>query len=318
VTVGGTFYSGAGSDTLTLHGGLIVGSFATGNGDDVLDMVGGQINGLILTGFGDDSVTSGDFAENVLDSFGDDSYELGGGNDTYRVGGTEGDGNDTADGGAGIDTLNLSEVSFGYDFYDATTGGVYVNLDEGVLRGAPGNAVNLFGFDVIANFENVTGGDFADQITGSTGANRLWGGLGNDLLTGLAGNDSLRGGQGDDTLQGDKGRDLMTGGLGADVFLFAAATDSGATRATRDVILDFKQGEDHISMAAVDALGATPGVQHFSFAGQTATSGVGTIRYIYDHGDTLVMANTGGTNAAEFTLLLAGTLVLTANDFIFA
>lgn len=318
VTVGGTFYSGAGADVLILHGGLIRGAFATGSGDDVLDMVGGQINGLILTGYGDDSVTSGDFAENLLDSFGDDSYELGGGNDTYRIGGSEGDGNDTADGGAGIDTLNLTEVSIGYDFYDASTGGVYVNLDEGLVRGAPGNAANLFGFDLISNFENVTGGDFADQITGSVAANRLWGGLGDDLLTGLAGNDSLRGGQGSDTLEGDKGRDLLTGGLGADIFLFAAATDSGVTRATRDVILDFTPGEDKISLSAIDALTATSGLQHFTFAGQTAVSGAGTIRYVYDHGDTLVLANTGGTNAAEFALLLAGTLVLTADDFVLA
>lgn len=318
VTVGGTFYSGAGSDVLTLHSGLVVGSFATGNGDDVLDMVGGQINGLILTGYGDDSVTSGDFAENLLDSFGDDSYELGGGNDTYRLGGSEGDGNDTADGGAGIDTLNLTEVSVGYDFYDATTGGVYVNLDESVLRGAPGNAANLFGFDVITNFENVTGGDFADQITGSVAANRLLGGSGDDVLTGLAGNDSLRGGQGDDTLQGDKGRDLLTGGLGADLFVFAAATDSGVTRTTRDVILDFTPGSDQISLAAIDAQTAASDLQHFTFAGQTAVSGPGTIRYVYDHGDTLVLANTGGNNAAEFSILLAGTLVLTADDFILA
>ncbi len=92
----------------------------------------------------------------------------------------------------------------------------------------------------------------------------------------------------------------------------------GATRATSDAIEDFTQGADQISLATMDALSARLGVQHFQFAGQTATAGVGTIRQIHDHGDTLVMANISGTNAAECSVLLAGTLALTANDFVFA
>lgn len=316
MTVGRLFYSGAGDDDLTFHSGLVHGGFNTGLGNDALDMQGGQVNGLIQLGFGDDTLLAGDGAERVVESFGDDLSDLGGGNDIYRVGGAEDDGNDSTDGGAGIDTISLVEVDDGYDFYTATTGGVLVDLDEGILRGRETNSDNLFGFDLISNFENVIGGAFDDMIFGSAGDNQLAGGNGADQIYGLAGNDTLRGGQGDDTLQGDEGRDVMTGGAGNDVFVFQGPGDGSTQYNARDIILDFTKGQDKIDLHTFDARPALDGVQGFSFAGQGGTSAVGSIRYVYDHGDTLVQLNTAGGNAAEFTLLLQGRLVLTAADFL--
>ncbi len=168
----------------------------------------------------------------------------------------------------------------------------------------------------ITGFIDLKGGN--DTLIGGDGAERVMNGTGDDNYDLGGGDDTLRGGTGNDTLLGGGGRDVMTGGAGADVFQFLFATDTGISRATRDAILDFQPGSDRISVVGIDANSVTAGSQVFTFAGQVASSGIGTVRYVYDHGDTSVQFNTNATAAAEFTILLHGTLVLTAADFIFA
>lgn len=86
------------------------------------------------------------------------------------------------------------------------------------------------------------GGPGNDLLRGSGGADRLWGGDGRDQLSGGAGDDWLFGGSGDDRLDGGTGRDRMTGGAGADIFVLRAE------RGGKDVIVDFRQGEDRIHL----------------------------------------------------------------------
>ena len=87
-----------------------------------------------------------------------------------------------------------------------------------------------------------------DELSGDNGNDTIDGGAGDDLIDGGAGNDKLLGGAGDDTIQGGLGKDDMTGGAGADTFVFANAQDSGVLKANRDIIRDFKSGEDKIDL----------------------------------------------------------------------
>jgi Ca2+-binding RTX toxin-like protein len=89
-------------------------------------------------------------------------------------------GNDTINGGDGIDTLS----------HTTADSGVAVDLLTGVVSDGEG------GTDTVSNIENVTGGDFDDQIHGSSSANLLSGGAGDDSIMGRGGNDTLDGGAG--------------------------------------------------------------------------------------------------------------------------
>ena len=69
----------------------------------------------------------------------------------------------------------------------------------------------------------------------------LFGGFGNDRLYGEEGRDVLSGGLGNDWLRGGSGNDRLTGGAGKDKF----SIDTGSGR---DIITDYKSGEDKIEL----------------------------------------------------------------------
>ncbi|SMF94843.1 Hemolysin-type calcium-binding repeat-containing protein [Methylomagnum ishizawai] len=85
-------------------------------------------------------------------------------------------GNNVLDGGAGNDTLS----------YLYAGAGVKVSLAVTTAQATRGS-----GSDTVRNFENLSGGIFADTLTGDSG---------NNILNGNGGADSLLGGAGDDTL----------------------------------------------------------------------------------------------------------------------
>ena len=115
---------------------------------------------------------------------------------------------DTADGGAGVDTVG----------YQTENGGVTVNLATGTKTGADS--------DTLTNFENITGGQGIDSLTGDGNDNKINGGLGNDTLVGGNGNDTLIGGQGNDNESGGQGNDHITGGPGNDTIDGGADNDN--------------------------------------------------------------------------------------------
>ncbi|WP_370400045.1 calcium-binding protein [Sulfitobacter sp. JB4-11] len=94
------------------------------------------------------------------------------------------------DGGAGVDTLDLAQVSHSAD----------VNLKSGKLDHS--NA---------KNFENVIGTEFDDRIKGDNQDNEI---------SGLGGSDEIFGRSGDDTLVGNKGDDFVYGGNGDDMLVW--------------------------------------------------------------------------------------------------
>ncbi|MBR0681718.1 calcium-binding protein [Roseomonas eburnea] len=113
------------------------------------------------------------------------------------------------------------------------------------------------------------GGD-SDWVFGDEGNDILFGGKGDDVMSGGADNDILFGDEGNDVLSGDagadliyggKGKDLLVGGAGADTLLGGAGADTLAGQGGadtfyfesgfgRDVVLDFRPGDDVIAIQA--------------------------------------------------------------------
>lgn len=97
-------------------------------------------------------------------------------------------GNDTMDGGDGVD-----RVRYDREFrMDGSTQGVTVDLGAGTATDSFGNT------DTLISIERATGTEWDDSLTGSTEDNDLEGDGGNDTLTGGAGNDWMEGGRGFD------------------------------------------------------------------------------------------------------------------------
>jgi Ca2+-binding RTX toxin-like protein len=90
--------------------------------------------------------------------------------------------------------------------------------------------------------DRIEGGTGNDELNGEEGKDTLFGGSGRDTLSGGEGKDKLNGESGEDTLFGGDDNDSLRGGLGADKFVINEGEGD-------DTILDFKIGEDTISLA---------------------------------------------------------------------
>lgn len=118
-------------------------------------------------------------------AFGDDM--TGDGNDNFFRGFA---GNDTIDGGLGIDW-----VYYDRDITVGGASGIVVDLSSGAATDGFGNS------DTLISIENVSGTETDDSLTGDSGAN---------ILEGLGGNDTLNGGAGADVLDGGAGIDTVS------------------------------------------------------------------------------------------------------------
>ena len=101
----------------------------------------------------------------------------------------------------------------------------------------------------------------------------------------------MHGDNGIDNLYGGAGRDTLTGGHGSDLFTWKAASETGVTASTRDVITDFKgggvAGGDTIDLSGLDAIpGGTD--DGFTFKGTDAFDGLGQVRVRFENGNTVV------------------------------
>ncbi len=311
---------GAGRDTASYRGAIAIGSVTvnlltgTSSGAQGVDTLV-RIDNLIGSDF--DDVLTGDKGVNQI---------------------AGGAGNDSLDGGLGIDTVS----------YAGTASAVTVSLLAGQATGGAGT-------DQLLGFENIIGSEFGDSLTGDGGANVLVGGAGDDLLDGQAGidtadyktarlgvvadlgagtatlgleadslvsienligskfSDSLTGGLGVNMLDGGRGKDLiiggagadqLTGGAGNDVFRYLALGDSAL--AAMDLITDLG-AKDIINLAALDADANTAGDQAFlQVAAFTGAAGQLRLTYdVYAHQTTLAV-DVNGDGLADFALLIAG------------
>ncbi|MDY6982311.1 MAG: hypothetical protein SV422_04420, partial [Pseudomonadota bacterium] len=225
-----TLNGGSGNDTLVGGNGHDVASYAGASAavtvslaaQDTLQGTGGagsdqlsSIEGLIGSSYND--TLTGDANDNSFDGDnGNDTIIGGDGNDVIYARANDGD--DSIEGGTGIDKLDFKALSTA----------ITVNLTETV------NSQNTgAGQDIIKGIEHLAGGSGNDTFTGDDEANYLFGGEGNDTLIG---------GLGDDTLEGGLGNDTLTGGNGIDRFLF----NSTPGASNLDEITTFAPGEDRI------------------------------------------------------------------------
>ena len=148
---------------------------------------------------------------------------------TLNLTGKGGDGDDTIASGAGDDHLrgglegNLGDT---VDFSGASAA-VDVTLLGGVATG--------MGSDALADFENIIGSAFNDNITGNELSNTLNAGGGKDHVKGESGVDTIRGGGGEDTLRGGSGEDDLLGGAANDGLFGGGGTDFGNGGGGKDV-----------------------------------------------------------------------------------
>jgi Ca2+-binding RTX toxin-like protein len=132
-----------------------------------------------------------------------------------------------ADGGDGVDTLQLDSHYSGYrpdtdgdgfaEEAPPMTTGYVVNLAAGTVRDGYGNVGTVTGI------ENITGSQLADDLRGDSGNNVIRGGNGNDILRLQdGGDDTVFGGAGGDTIfmiGSLTGADFVNGGEGTDTLV---------------------------------------------------------------------------------------------------
>lgn len=324
---------------------------ALGGGNDFYDSRGGEYAGLVSLGSGSDTVYGGASNETFDSDDGNDFIDGGEGIDTFRLAATSTVALDlritgAQDSGSGWYTLlnienlrgsdggdrltgnqlnNVLEGSFGNDTLDGGLGDDILNggggSDTVSYSGAKGAIVNLsvvsaqntggYGWDILDQIENLSGGTGADRFVGNAGANQLSGNSGNDVLNG---ND------GDDTLQGGTGNDILTGGAGQDVFVFNTKL---AAKTNIDRITDYKVADDTfwLDNAIFAKLGAgtaaAPGALNRAFfvVGAVAKDGNDYLGYNKTTGE--VWYDTNGSVAGGqvvFAKLAAG-LQMSAAEF---
>jgi len=249
------------------------------------------------------------FADSILAGAGNDSVWGGGGNDTLL--GEDGSdrlygqgGGDSIDGGRGVDEINGGENN------DTCRGGA----DNDWIAGGPG-LDSLYGDD---------GNDKIYAFAPDSEASR-WGWIDDgtgDQISGGNGNDTLIGGKGVDTLTGGAGADVMSGTSGDDVFDYNAASETGNSLTTCDIITDFVPGHDKIDLHDIDASSVLAGNNAFVWrgTGPFTTSGEGELRYQqYNNAGTandytLIFGDTDSDTASEFQIKLQGLVTLTAEE----
>jgi Ca2+-binding RTX toxin-like protein len=211
--------------------------FLLGNGSDLfvgsdlsetVDAGGG--NDFIDLSLGDDLVLSRlNSAAFAWDLSGADTIYCGGGNDLAYVDIIL----DYLDGGAGVDTIDLSTDNPIYRTATIVYSHAlsYANSNPGQSdTGQLGRGANIIG-----GFEHLRFGDGNDIILGWTGALEFRGRGGNDWMAdyasvnnsaGAGNNDRMFGEDGDDALYGLEGNDLLDGGAGVDIIVGGLGTDT--------------------------------------------------------------------------------------------
>ena len=255
-----TLYGYAGDDIL--DGGAGDDTLNGGSGDDILD-----------GGSGDDTIileSNGTFGS-YLFAYNTPSSLQAGTEESINLGGKTRFG-DFMDGGADVDTVELTDGSDAFFLHDSFSG-----FHSSLNLTADNNGKS--GTARIANIENITSG-LGDDIVDLTSSNyslvgqniTVDGGSGNDTLWGSDANETLKGGDGNDELFGGAGTNVLTGGLGADEFQFTMTS-------TNDTVTDFNAAEGD-TLKFFNTGGAT--FDRDNVRGNSATDGI-IIEYSIDN-----------------------------------
>eukprot|EP01031_Cornospumella_fuschlensis_P022412 gene22412-27377_t len=183
-------------------------------------------------------------------------------------------GNDTIDGGAGIDIVTFVDTPLSMGGINVTLGstladkkggvdtlinieGVNINLTTGLAVdgwGGANNVLGLGGTDTLKNIEHAEGSDF------------------NDVITGSATNNQLVGRDGDDTIDGGAGADTLVGGAGNDTYVVDSAADVVSEATALNGTVD-AGGVDGVNSSVSYTLGSF--VENLSLTGSAAINGTG-------------------------------------------
>ncbi|NOZ42957.1 MAG: type I secretion C-terminal target domain-containing protein, partial [Alphaproteobacteria bacterium] len=277
---------GAGNDTINGNGGTRVGYKTALAGVTVNLNVGTAISTLggdaanigLNTLSGVNSVRGSDFDDIIIGSNGAQFESFRGQA-----------GNDTIDGGGGLDDRADYRNSPNAIIADLSQGAVGSGTVQDGFLDQFGNS----GIDTLINIENIRGSAFADTITGDAGANLVQGRDGADLIRGDAGDDDLRGDEGQDLIFGDAGNDTITGGAGADTLFGGTENDT----------IDGGSGNDRID-------GGT--------GTDILTGGGGSNTFVFSDFSTDTITDFSlGANQLDVVGLISGNFtVATVNDFV--
>ncbi|GAA0600138.1 hypothetical protein GCM10009416_42690 [Craurococcus roseus] len=266
-----------------------------GDGPDVIEGLGG--NDSAFGGIGDDLVSGGRGNDYLAGdgpvAFDDPAFPPAG--DDTVIGG---DGDDAMFGDADFYAGHLrdaagSNLLFGGAGNDSITAGYGADT---VFGGGGDDSIRGHGSSVPSGSGGVIAreSDFGDS---------LFGGSGDDTIDGAGGRDAIHGGSGDDSLIGGVGNDTLAGGAGADSFVFAAPPlgtpfDTGQGSGNRDVVLDFRTGEDLLDLRGYRSRAIEWDYEEESDA-------------------TIVFISGFGTSAPGGEIELRGVRNLTADDILF-
>ena len=195
-----TLLGTTGGETIMGLGGRDI-IFGDGGADNIL---GGAGDDMLYGDGGDDRIFGGDGDDLIDGGSGNDTLFGEAGNDIFVA--KDGDGNDTyygdsASGGSGIDTLDMSAV----------TSSIVADLGTGILgHGTASSATS--GNDQIFGIENIITGSGNDVITASAAINRMEGGAGDDTFRFLSAADA----DGDTILGFQPGDKIDLSGMDAD------------------------------------------------------------------------------------------------------
>lgn len=242
----------------------------------------------------------------MLGNGGNDRVSGNGGDDFIHFGGAFTNG-DSADGGAGNDTLALlGNYTVTFDADDL------VSIEKLAVHSSKSYS-NPWNYNLTMVDANVSANTWmtvvAHEMLGNetlrfNGAAELDGRFN---VRGGTGYDAITGGAGDDRIWGNAGGDALKGGAGKDVFEYQTIGDSyldlDGTTSHRDVMLDFTGG-DLIDLSQVDANAALDGNQGFAFVSGTAFTGLGQVIAVWNEGNWLIQANTQGSLAADLSIVV--------------
>ncbi|KZR80151.1 Poly(beta-D-mannuronate) C5 epimerase 5 [Prochlorococcus marinus str. MIT 1342] len=202
-----------------------------------------------------------------------------------------------------LDEVNLS-VGEQFTFLEVggDLSGTFYNLSEGSLVET---YVDQYGeaHDLRITYKSGDGNDIS--LYAIKNGDDTQGTKSSETLNGGDGKQYMHGGGGDDKLIGGKGSDVLVGGDGSDLFAFQTAQDSRSGKSHRDVIIDFRRGEDKIDLSSVD--------DELTFIASNDFNGDSQVRF----SNGLVQVSTDSDSRPELEIQLLDVDTLAATDFIF-
>lgn len=338
-----TLDGGAGADTMLNNGGSA--TFVVDNVGDTVEEWGSegietvnstisfalgsqaheQIENLrLMAGAGDINATGNQLNNKLWGNEGKNTLEGGDGNDKQWGG----DGDDHVHGGAGNDKL---WGGGGKDHFMGGTGDdkFYVDQTNEVIVENAGE-----GLDTVLATASYTLGNHLENLTLQSGApkgsphlaldgtgneldNTILGNNANNVLSGMDGDDTLKGKKGADTFIGGMGADTMYGGPGSfvDVFQFNDIAESGIGAGNRDVVRQFKRGQDKIDLSGIDANDSSGTDNDFNFS-KRGNEKANSVWVVKQPGKVaLVRGDVDGDKVHDFEIEVAA-FNLNAADFI--